>query len=156
MQKPSLPFAGLLREEEIQNVFDQEGISFAEGEDHVYTPAVTLWAFLSQMLFKHEQRSCVAAVARVVVWLMALGRKPCSEKTGAYCKARAKLPEKVIERLTLAVADGSQRQLPQGWLWHARHVHLVDGATVSMPDTPQNQGQYPQSSSQEEGLGFPG
>jgi hypothetical protein len=155
LQKPSLPFAGVLREEEIQNVFDQEGISFAEGEDDVYTPAVTLWAFLSQVLFKDEQRSCAAAVARVVVLLVALGRKPCSEKTGAYCKARAKLPEKVIERLTLAVADGCERQLPEGWLWHGRHVHLVDGATVSMPDTPENQAEYPQSSSQEEGLGFP-
>ncbi len=110
---------------------------------------------MSQVLFKDEQRSCAAAVARVVVLLVALGRKPCSEKTGAYCKARAKLPEKVIERLTLAVADGCERQRPEGWLWHGRHVHLVDGATVSMPDTPENQGEYPQSSSQEEGLGFP-
>jgi hypothetical protein len=40
-------------------------------------------------------------------------------------------------------------------LWHGRHVHLVDGTTVSMPDTPENQQEYPQPPQQEKGLGFP-
>lgn len=155
LQGDGLSFADVLSEEQIQEVFDEEGVSFAEGEDDVYTPSVTLWAFLSQVLFKDEQRSCVAAVARVVVLLVALGKKPCSEKTGAYCKARAKLPKKVIQRLTLDVAHGCERQLPEDWLWHGRHVHLVDGTTVSMPDTSENQAEYPQNSSQQEGLGFP-
>lgn len=155
LQKPGLPFADVLPEEEIQNVFDQEGVAFAEGEDDVYTPAVTLWAFLCQVLFKDEQRSCTAAVARVVVLLVALGRKPCSQNTGAYCKARAKLPEKVIRRLTLEVADGCEQRLPDEWLWHGRHVHLVDGTTASMPDTPANQAEYPQQAAQQPGLGFP-
>ena len=62
--------------------------SFADGEDAVYTPAITLWAFLSQVLFKDAQRSCVAAVARVVVLLVALEREPCRGNTGAYCRAR--------------------------------------------------------------------
>ena len=37
--------------------------------------------------------SCAAAVARVAVLLLTLGRKPCSSDTAAYCRARAKLPE---------------------------------------------------------------
>jgi len=155
LQKPGLPFADVLGEEEIQNVFDQEDVAFAEGEDDVYTPAVTLWAFLSQVLFKEEQRSCTAAVARVVVLLVALGKKPCSQNTGAYCKARAKLPEKVIRRLTLEVADGCEQRLPDEWLWHGRHVRLVDGTTNNMPDTPANQAEYPQQTAQQKGLGFP-
>ena len=65
LQTAGLPFANLLDEEEIQRVFDEEGVCFASEEDRVYTPAVTLWAFLSQMLVKDEQRSCLAAVARV-------------------------------------------------------------------------------------------
>ena len=32
---------------------------------------------------------------------------------------------------------------------------LVDGTTVSMPDTPENQKMYPQPESQKEGVGFP-
>jgi len=96
-----LPFADVLPEAAIQQAFDEEGVDFAQEEDALYTPPLTLWAFLSQMLHKAEQRSCVAAVARVMVLLTALGREPPSGNTGAYCRARAKLPEPVIRRLTL-------------------------------------------------------
>jgi len=155
LQRPGLPFADVLSEEVIQKAFDDEEASFADDPDTVYTPAVTLWAFLSQVLFKDEQRSCVAAVARVVVLLVALARRPCCGNTGAYCRARAKLSEKVVRRLTVDLADGCEGQLDDRWLWHARHVYLVDGTTVSMPDTPQNQEAYPQHGQQQEGLGFP-
>ena len=155
LQRPGLPFADALPEEAIQKAFDDEEASFADEEDAVYTPAVTLWAFLSQVLFKDEQRSCVAAVTRVVVLLVVLERGPCSNNTGAYCRARGKLSEKVIHRLTTDVADGCERQVDAEWLWHGRHVCLVDGTTSSMPDTPQNQAVYPQQPQQQEGLGFP-
>ena len=155
LRKAGLPFADVLGQGQVEEAFDEQGVRFAEGEDGVYTPPVTLWAFLSQVLFKEEQRSCVAAVARVVVLLVVLGREPCSSNTGAYCRARAKLPEKVIQRLTTEVAEGCERQVPGDWLWHGRHVKLVDGTTVSMPDTPENQAAYPQNSAQKEGLGFP-
>ncbi len=110
---------------------------------------------LSQVLFKDEQRSCVAAVARVIVLLVALERGPCSSNTGAYCRARSKLSERVIRRLAVDLADGCERHLDEARLWHGRHVQLVDGTTVSMPDTPENQEAYPQAHTQQEGLGFP-
>jgi hypothetical protein len=156
LQHPGLPFADVLPETAIQGAFEAEGACFAtEDEEAIYTPAVTLWAFLSQMLFKGEHRSCVAAVARVVTLLVALERGPCSSNTGAYCRARSKLSEVVLHRLTVDVAGGCERQVDDEWLWHGRHVHLVDGTTVSMPDTPANQEAYPQPATQQEGLGFP-
>jgi hypothetical protein len=158
LQGEGLPFADVLPEEEIERAFEEEGVSIGSGDDGqgtVYTSAVTLWAFLSQMLHKGEQRSCMAAVARVVVLLVALEREPCSGNTGAYCRARARLPETVIRRLTLRMAGGCEEAIPSKWLWHDRHVKLVDGTTVSMPDTEANQAEYPQSSTQKEGVGFP-
>jgi putative transposase len=155
LQHAGLAFADVLPEEDIQQTFDEEDVDFAQGEDDVYTPAITLWAFLSQVLFKEEQRSCLAAVSRVIVLMVSLGRPNCSDNTGAYCRARAKLPEVVIRRLAYDVADGCERQLPREWLWRDRHVHLVDGTTLSMPDTDENQEAYPQQSEQKEGLGFP-
>jgi putative transposase len=155
LRKPGLPFADVLPAKRIETVWEEEGVCFAEGDADVYTPPVTLWAFLSQVLFKGEQRSCTGAVARVVVLLVALGRRPCSSNTGAYCRARAKLSEKAIERLTREVACGCEQQVPARWLWHGRHVQLVDGTTVSMPDTPENQAAYPQNPAQKKGLGFP-
>lgn len=155
LERTGLPFADTLTEASIQTAFDDEGVSFADDEDHVYTPAITLWAFLSQVLFKEEHRSCIAAVARVAVLRVAFKREPCSGNTGAYCRARAKLSESAIHRLAVDVADGCEREVDTKWLWRDRHVYLVDGTTVSMPDTLENQEAYPQPSSQPEGLGFP-
>ena len=155
LQKSGLAFSDALPEEAIQAAFDAEDVAFAQEEDDVYTPALTLWAFLSQSLFKEEQRSCLAAVSRVVALLVGLGRPACSSNTSTYCRARRKLPESVLRRLVYETADGCERVVSDGWLWKERHVQLLDGTTVSMPDTPANQEAYPQTLSQEEGLGFP-
>jgi hypothetical protein len=156
LQRGGLPFSKVLPEEHIARVFAEANVTFAQDEvNPVYTPAITLWAFLSQVLFKGEQRSCAAAVSRVIVFLVALGRKPCSENTGAYCRARAKIPTEVVRRLTTDVADAAEMLVPDEWLWNGRHVKLVDGFTVSLPDTEANQAEYPQSRSQQAGVGFP-
>ena len=102
LQHPDLAFAEVLPEETIAQACTDAGVARpqkpAPDESIVYTPAVTLWAFLSQVLHKREQRSWVAAVARVVVLMAALSRD-CSDNTGAYCRARARLPLVVIQRL---------------------------------------------------------
>jgi putative transposase len=154
LQKPGCPFGDVLSEEKIQAAFEAEDASFAQEDDQVYSPQVTLWAFLSQVLFKGEQRSCQAAVDRVATFMAALG-KVVSGNTGAYCRARAKLPEAVVHQLTLDSAEGCEKALPPEWLWLGHHVYLADGSTASMPDTPDNQDEWPQHTAQQEGLGFP-
>jgi hypothetical protein len=155
MQHDGLPFKNTLSEETIQQAFEEEDAVFGQGEEGVYTPAITLWAFLSQVLFKGEQRSCAAAVARVVVFCVALGRGACSDNTSAYCRARAKIPVVIIRRFALNVAHSCEQQIPGQRLWKRRHAYLVDGTSSSMPDTPENQRAYPQPPCQAEGLGFP-
>lgn len=155
LQASDLPFSDVLTENEICEAFEEEEAWFAQEEGDIFTPALTLWAFLSQVLYKGEQRSCLAAVSRVIVLLVALGRAPCANNSGGYCKARAKLSEVVLQRLATRVADGCQREVPEAWLWKGRHVKLADGTTVSMPDTAKNQAEYPQQAAQKEGLGFP-
>src|SRR5262249_47414447 len=44
---------------------------------------------------------------------------------------------------------------PGHWLFHGRSVVMVDGTSVSMPDTPENQEEYPQHFRQKRGCGFP-
>src|SRR6185295_19142041 len=96
-----MPFADVLSEQDIQNACDAEHVWFGDGDHDVYTPAVTLWAFLTQCL--SAAKSCVAAVARVMVLRAALGLPPCAAGTGAYCKARPTLPENLLRRLALQV-----------------------------------------------------
>ena len=152
-QGDGLPFASVLTEEQIQQAAVAEGVCFGNGSNDVYTPAVTLWAFIGQMI--GGRRSCLAAVARILVLLHALGRRPCSAATGAYCKARAKLPEKFLRRLTCQVGAELEDQAPTHWRWHNRRVLLADGMEVTLADTPENQAAYPQPTSQRRGLGFP-
>jgi hypothetical protein len=75
-QHEGLRFASVLPEETIQNAFADADVDFAQDEDDIYTPALTLWAFLSQVLHTGTMRSCAAAVARVVVLMVAMGKFP--------------------------------------------------------------------------------
>jgi putative transposase len=155
LQSPGLPFADVLPEEQIQEAFAAAGADFARDEGDTYTPAVTLWGWLSQTLHAGPMRSCGAAVARVVVLCVMLNREPPSPDTGTYCRARAKLPEAVLERLVYGVGDALEARVPADWLWQGRHVKIGDGTTLSTPDTPANQHAWPQSRSQKPGVGFP-
>jgi hypothetical protein len=153
VQANDLPFRDVLTAAQIEQAAAAEQVSFGTGADDVYSVPLTLWAFIAQVV--SNQKSCVAAVARVLVLLTTLGRKPCHAGTGAYCKARAKLPEAFLRRLVCAVGRQLEAETPCAWRWHGRVVKLVDGSTLSMPDTPANQEVYPQSRSQRPGVGFP-
>jgi hypothetical protein len=148
--RDGLAFAEVLPAERVVGILGEEGACW---RDCVYTPLLTLWAFLSQVV--NADGSCRAAVARVLAWLVACGERPCSPNTDPYCKARQRLPEKLFERLTRETGRQLHEQAPEPWLWKGRRVKLVDGTTVSMPDTPANQAVYPQVSGQKPGLGFP-
>lgn len=153
VQDEGLPFQSVLSEQQVLRLCEEEGVCFGCGEHDVYTPAVTLWAWLSQCL--SGSKSCVGAVARVIVLRVAFGLPVCSAATGAYCKARAKLKERFLQRLTYQAGEEMERQASDSWRFKSRRVLLADGAECSMPDTPENQREYPQSSSQKPGLGFP-
>jgi len=155
LQAEGLPFSEVLSEAAIQAAFEAENACFAQDEEDIYTPAVTLWAFLSQVLHAGRLRSCAAAVSRVIVLSVALGRRAPSPDTGAYCRARAKLPEAVLRRLVYGVADSLEAQVPADWLWKGRHVKVGDGTTLMAADTPENQHAWPQPRTQKPGLGFP-
>jgi hypothetical protein len=146
-------FHEALPDAQIQQVADDNDIHFGAGAEDVYTPAMTLWAFLAQVL--SGSKSCVAAVARVLVLRTALGLPACSANTGAYCKARAKLPERFLRSLTYAVGEAVEDQAPDNWRWLGHRTLLADGFEVTLPDTPENQRAYPQPSTQQPGLGFP-
>ncbi len=150
---PGHRFLDLLPEPQLAHIAAAEGVAFAHDPGDVYTPAVTLWAFLTQVL--SASKSCTAAVARVLVLMALLERPVPSAHTGGYCKARAKLPAPFLRRLTTTVANAVEDQAPACWRWHGRRVLLADGFEVTLEDTEANQQAYPQPSAQQPGLGFP-
>jgi hypothetical protein len=146
-------FDQALPETVVQQIADDTQLRFATDPNDVYTPALTLWTFVAQVL--SASKSCVAAVARVLALRTALGLPLCSANTGAYCKARSKLSVEFLRGLTYVVGETIEDQSPGAWRWHGRRVLLVDGFECTLPDTPDNQRAYPQPSSQRPGLGFP-
>jgi hypothetical protein len=149
-QADGLAFADVLPADRVQAALREEG---ARWRHKVYTPLVTLWAFLSQVA--SPDGCCRAAVARVLAWLVSQGRRPCRPTTGPYCKARARLPEALPRRLAREAGRALHRQAQADWLWRGRRVKVADGTTLSMPDTDANQRAYPQPDAQKPGLGFP-
>jgi hypothetical protein len=152
-QASDLPFAGLLSETDIHTACDRSHVTFATCEHHVWTPALTLWTLLTQCV--SEAKGCMAAVARAIVLRVSLGLPPCSEATGGYCKARAKLPVPLLVGLATHLGDELEAQALPAWRWKNRRVLFADGTTLSGPDTVANQAEYPQPSAQKPGLGFP-
>jgi hypothetical protein len=146
----NLYFAALLPQDRILEAFN---VARATWQGWVYTPVVTVWSFLSQCL--SPDHSCRDAVARLIAWRLTQGLSPCSADTGAYCAARNNLPEEVLHGLMRDAGKQIEDESPETWLWHGRKVRVVDGSTVTMPDTPENQAAYPQQKSQKPGCGFP-
>src|SRR4051794_14390820 len=124
----------------------------APWNDRIFTPLVTLWAFLSQVL--NADQSCRAAVARLIAHRVAEGLPPCSCETGAYCQARKRLPERFFAAVARLVGRNLDAQVDRRWLWKGRRVCLFDGSTVSMPDTPENRREYPLTYNQKPGTNF--
>jgi Transposase DDE domain len=124
-----------------------------KGRARLFPPYVTLWTFLLQVL--SPDGSCRDAVTRLRAFQVAQGEPPCSPNTGSYCKARGRLPEDMVARLAQAAGHRLSQDAPVRWRWKGRTVKLVDGSTVSMPDTPANQVESPQQTQQQRGLGFP-
>jgi hypothetical protein len=88
LQADGLPFADVLTAPDLEEACAAEEVAFGHTAKSFWTPALTLWTFLSQVL--HADKSCRAAVARAVV-AVALSRAPADLDTGNYCRARAKL-----------------------------------------------------------------
>lgn len=149
-QAPGLPFADLLSGELIAELFQELGVEFRERD---YPPLVTLAMFLSQCC--DADQSLTQAVARLIAQQVAQNKSASSSNTGAYSRARQRLPVAVVANLARRIGTQLMTEASADWSWHGRSVKIVDGATASMPDTEANQAAYPQPTVQKPGLGFP-
>lgn len=150
LQDGNLPFSDILSTELIEQALVALQVCWV---DRVYTPLVTLCVFLGQVL--SADHSCRAAVARWIAYRVARKERACSAETGAYCQARKRLPEDFFSQIARQTGRRLDENVNSRWLWKNRRVYIFDGATVSMPDTLENQQAYPQPPQQKPGLGFP-
>lgn len=150
LQDGDLPFTDALPEGTVAQALKALDVVWL---DRIYSPLVTLWVFLGQVL--SQDHSCRAAVARLIAHRVSRGQRPCSAETGAYCQARKRLPEEFFSEVARQTGGALDKSVKESWLWKRRRVLAYDGSTVSMPDTAENQQAYPQPPQQQPGLGFP-
>ena len=150
VEEQDLCFGKLLPAEQVAAALERHQVRYRE---RLYTPLVTIWTFLHQVLASDQ--SCRAAVARLLAFRCVCGEDPGNAKTDPYCKARERLPEKLLADLARDRGAQLQRQVAPTDLLGGRPLKIADGTTVSMPDTPANQKAYPQQRGQKPGLGFP-
>ena len=145
-QHSSLPFSSVLTTPYVMAALQSLGISFY---DSLYNPVTVVWLFLGQVI--EANPTLAVTVENFLAWRVALGMAPCSTDA----KARRRLPEALLAKLTRDTGRETEQASPNSWRWLGRAVKVFDGSTVSMPDTPQNQEAYPQSRTQAVGVGFP-
>ena len=130
-------FGGLLPLALLENV--------AGFRERLFPLPVIFWTFLCQIL---AGASCRSGVASVQVQQSRTGRALCSSNTAAFCKARVRLPIRLLLRFHRHLVEAlAPRRGPRTW--------VIDGTTLGMPDTPANQARWPQTRSQKPGCGFP-
>lgn len=180
IQSDDLPLSEILDSTLIADAFEEDGIDFGIADEDVFTPAITLWAMVSQFLFPKTGRSCKAAAGRVVSYWAKTSNRVVAQNAGNFCRAKAKIPTTTIRKIVLRLASEAELQsiafddpgseveeevaedrLSPKVIAAIRAVPITgriimaDGFTIDAPDTPENQDAYPQNPAQAEGLGFP-
>lgn len=148
LQDGDLPFTNVLSEDLVTQALTAIKVFW---KDRIYSPLVTLWVFLGQVL--SADASCRAAVARLIAHRISRGQSPCSAET-VYCQARKRLPEEFFADMARQTGRALDANVDPRWLWKRRRVYVYDGSSASMPDTPENQHDYPQPDTQKRGWAF--
>lgn len=121
--------------------------------DRIYTQRRTFWCFLWQCL--NPQTPCREVVRQVQALFKLHDGPHVSEEDGAYCRARQRLPRAPLSKALLATAQAADRHAPPMDFLRGRPVKIVDGSSLTLPDTLANRAAYPKISTLKEHCGFP-
>ena len=119
----------------------------------LFTGEQTFWLFLRQVF--SQDKACRGAVHCFGAEVASATGAEISPDTSSYCAARARIKHPGLMAVSTRAKEHIERQARPEWLWHGHNVKAIDGSSLSMPDTPSNQSQWPQSKRQAPGCGFP-
>lgn len=132
---------------------DELTLAGASARERPFSVRRTCWGFLWQGL--HVGASCREVVRQFQAALALAGRPGLDSGTSAYCQARARLPLALLARALKVSAQAAERTGLAPATLQGRSLKVMDGTTLTLPDTAANQQKYPQPSTQKPGCGFP-
>ncbi len=118
-----------------------------------YCNVVVFWAWLAQIL--EANASCSKAVSLIQAWCDDSDLPRPSADTGAYCKARSRVKLAFLRIIRARVNSHLRSRIRPEDKWRGFTLKSLDGSSVKLMDTEENQEIYPQPSSQKPGCGFP-
>ncbi len=114
---------------------------------------LVFWTFAWQVA--QVGASCREAIRQAQARCKNAGRPLPPEQDSPYCQARGSLPLQRLQEIHDDLCAEAQKGVAPQDLWCGLHVVVVDGSSVTAPDTPANQKAFPQQSVQKPGCGFP-
>jgi hypothetical protein len=126
--------------------------SGANSRKRMFTVAVTFWTFLLQVL--DADGSCRSALAHVHALCAAKNKPSLSDSTAAYCKARRRLPARLLIGVLRHITEAVVRTAGQFDATGGRLL-VMDGTAITLQDSDANRAVYHYASGQKPGCGFP-
>jgi len=117
-----------LSDEEINTVCRQLGHVW---RDRQLPPGVTVRSLVYRSL--HQDKSIRAVLADLASASQDIA---CEVTDSAWCQARSRLPEDLLDTLIRRSDSRLNDMVAQQYFMWGRPIFLVDGTTISMPDTP--------------------
>lgn len=137
-EKQEISLTNILGSERCQDIIANS----REFRERIYTPLNTLLMFIKQVI--SPDKSCKNIVTETIAKFIAAGQDAPSNNTGPYAKARERLPESMVSDLVNTVGTTAVDEVPQGLKWRGKDLKGIDGTTLLMPDTEENQEIFPQ------------
>jgi Transposase DDE domain len=132
---------GILNPEWVESTLATQSIQLKKATK--FKPTVVLWIFLTQVF--NSDASCKNALLQWIALLTKTKRKACSSATGGYVLARSKLPLEFFKAICFRLASQLEEKYVNqtDWSYQGRSVKMIDGSTSTVPDTSENQRQFP-------------
>lgn len=119
----------------------------------LFPQVIVFWAWVSQLL--EFNASCNKALTLIQSWYSNSGLKVPGFNSSSYCRARAGLSDEFLDGAGAMVEGFAEARVEPHHLWYGHRPKAIDGTSVRLMDTAENQAVYPQPSSQKPGCGFP-
>ena len=75
---------------------------------------------------QYTDKTCHNAVSRIIAPFAGSGEEIPSEDTSAYCQARKRLPERLLEKLFAIAGEDLEKKVTDEYLWCGRHVKVIE------------------------------
>jgi hypothetical protein len=121
--------------------------------ERVFTLPRTFWSWIWQVL--QVNTSCREVVRQMQALFAVLASETVDEATGAYCRARKKLADSLLENALVSSHGQAQRHAAASSLLQGRALKIVDGSGLRVADSDSNRAAFPPSLNQFSKPSFP-